>query len=157
VVIVLGYKSRGLARFPALPDFVRSVSGTASTQPRESKKPRIQSYEIHRADYVIPLYPQKLAPTSPTGGGRLVGIIRSRTQATEFVAFSIRVTSTVQIRTNSINITAVTNIHTPIEKLLDESFSMWSLSYQGELATCYYQNFLLNVKRRIAGLSFTHF
>jgi hypothetical protein len=30
------------------------------------------------------LYPQKLALTSPTSGGRLVGIVRSWTQATEF-------------------------------------------------------------------------
>jgi hypothetical protein len=29
-------------------------------------------------------YPQKLALTSPTSGGRSVGIVRSRTQATEF-------------------------------------------------------------------------
>jgi hypothetical protein len=28
-------------------------------------------------------YPQKLALTSPTGGGRSVGIVRSRTKATE--------------------------------------------------------------------------
>jgi hypothetical protein len=33
---------------------------------------------------VTPLYPQKLALTSPTGGGRSVGIVRSRTKATEF-------------------------------------------------------------------------
>jgi len=33
---------------------------------------------------VTPLYPQKLALTSPTGGGRFVGIVRSRTKATEF-------------------------------------------------------------------------
>jgi len=32
---------------------------------------------------VTPLYPQKLALTSPTGGGRSVGIVRSRTKATE--------------------------------------------------------------------------
>jgi hypothetical protein len=31
------------------------------------------------------LYPQKLAQTSPTGGGRSVGIVRLRTQATELV------------------------------------------------------------------------
>jgi hypothetical protein len=31
------------------------------------------------------LYPQKLALTSPTSGGRSVGILRSLTQATEFV------------------------------------------------------------------------
>jgi len=34
---------------------------------------------------VTPLYPQKLALTSPTGGGRSVGIVRKRTKATEFV------------------------------------------------------------------------
>ena len=36
------------------------------------------------ADHVTPLYPQKLALTSPTGGGRSVGMVRSRTEATEF-------------------------------------------------------------------------
>ena len=36
------------------------------------------------ADHVTPRYPQKLALTSPTGGGRSVGIVRSRTKATEF-------------------------------------------------------------------------
>ena len=38
---------------------------------------------IRCADHVTPLYPQKLALTSPTGGGRSVGIVRSRTKATE--------------------------------------------------------------------------
>jgi len=33
---------------------------------------------------VTPLYPQKLALTSPAGGGRSVGIVRSQTKATEF-------------------------------------------------------------------------
>jgi len=37
------------------------------------------------ADHVTPLYPQKLALTLPTGGGRSVGIVRVRTKATEFV------------------------------------------------------------------------
>ena len=36
------------------------------------------------ADHVTPLYPQKSALTSPTGGGRSVGIVRVRTKATEF-------------------------------------------------------------------------
>jgi len=36
------------------------------------------------ANHVTPLYPQKLAPTSPTGGGSSVGMVRSRTKATEF-------------------------------------------------------------------------
>ena len=39
---------------------------------------------IRCADHVTPLYPQKLALTSPTGGGRSVGVVRSRTKATEF-------------------------------------------------------------------------
>ena len=37
------------------------------------------------ADHVTPFYPQKLALTSPTGGGRSVGIVRSRTKATELL------------------------------------------------------------------------
>ena len=36
------------------------------------------------ANQVTPLYPQKLALTSPTGSGRSVGMVRSRTKATEF-------------------------------------------------------------------------
>ena len=38
---------------------------------------------IRCADHVTPLYPQKLALTSPAGGGRSVGIVRSRTKAKE--------------------------------------------------------------------------
>jgi len=37
------------------------------------------------ANHMTPLYPQKLALTSPTGGGRSVGMVRSRTKATELV------------------------------------------------------------------------
>jgi len=45
------------------------------------------------ADHVTPLYPQKLALTSPTGGGRSVGIVRSRTKATEvFIIIIIIIT-----------------------------------------------------------------
>jgi hypothetical protein len=40
---------------------------------------------IRHADHVAPLYHQKLAITSPTSGGRSVGIVRSRTQTMEFV------------------------------------------------------------------------
>jgi hypothetical protein len=35
------------------------------------------------------LYPQKLALTSPTSGSRTVGIVRSRSEATEFVLFLV--------------------------------------------------------------------
>ena len=47
---------------------------------------------IRCVDHVTPLYPQKLALTSPTGGGRSVGIVRSRTKATEFRVIPIRET-----------------------------------------------------------------
>ena len=43
------------------------------------------------ANHVTPLYPQKLALISPTGGGRSVGMVRSRTKATEF-SFLVLVT-----------------------------------------------------------------
>ena len=46
---------------------------------------------IRCADHVTPLYPQKLALTSPTGGGRSVGIVRLRTKATEFFFYRLRV------------------------------------------------------------------
>jgi hypothetical protein len=36
------------------------------------------------------LYPQKLALTSPTSGGRSISIIRLRTKATKFIFFSFR-------------------------------------------------------------------
>ena len=39
---------------------------------------------IRCADHVTPLYPQKLALTSPTSGGRSVGIVPLRTKVTEF-------------------------------------------------------------------------
>jgi hypothetical protein len=43
---------------------------------------------------VTPLYPQKLALTSPTGGGLSVGIVRSRTKAMEFslIRFALHLT-----------------------------------------------------------------
>ena len=48
------------------------------------EKRRLTAVGTRCADHVTPLYPQKLALTSPTGGGRSVGIVRSRTKATEF-------------------------------------------------------------------------
>jgi len=45
---------------------------------------RVTAVGIRCADHVTPLYPQNLALTSPTGGDRSVGIVRSRTKATEF-------------------------------------------------------------------------
>jgi hypothetical protein len=48
---------------------------------------------IRCADHVTPLYPQKLALTSPTGGGLSVGIVRSRTEATEFKFKLVRISA----------------------------------------------------------------
>jgi len=48
------------------------------------RKQRLTAVGTRCANYVTPLYPQKLALTSPTGGGRSVGMVRSRTKATEF-------------------------------------------------------------------------
>ena len=94
---------RSRVRSPALPDFLSSTgSGTGSTQPlgpREvnwgatwmkkssgsrSRKQRLTAVGTRCADHVTPLYPQKFALTSPTGGGRSVGIVQVRTKATEF-------------------------------------------------------------------------
>jgi len=45
---------------------------------------------------------KKLALTSPTGGGRSVGIVRSRTKATEFFLYTyiweLRISNLVKIR-----------------------------------------------------------
>jgi hypothetical protein len=55
---------------------------------------------IRHADHVAPSISKKLAITSSTGGGRSVGIVRSRTQTMEFFfiyKFGFRTVNTVQI------------------------------------------------------------
>jgi hypothetical protein len=75
--------------------------GKGSTQPREynwgatwykssgsSRKPRIRpAVKIHLTDHVAPSIRKKLAITSPTSGGRSVGIVHSRTQTMDFSFF----------------------------------------------------------------------
>jgi hypothetical protein len=52
------------------------------------KETEITAVGIRRADNATPLYPQNFALTSPTSGGRPVGIVLSRTEATELVIMS---------------------------------------------------------------------
>ena len=47
-----------------------------------SRKQRLMAVGTRCADHVTPLYPQRLELTSPTGGGRSVGIVRVLTKAT---------------------------------------------------------------------------
>jgi hypothetical protein len=88
-------------RFLSLPDFVRSSgSGTGSTQPLSTTEKLLgrkrSGFGLEKRDYGRRdpsrwprdiLYPQTLALTSPTSGGRSVDIVLSRTQATELVCF----------------------------------------------------------------------
>jgi hypothetical protein len=68
------------------------VSTTEEPLERKSSCSGLEIREYGRRDQLCcprnTLYPHKLAPTSPTSGGRSVGIVRSRTQATEF-SFSL--------------------------------------------------------------------
>jgi hypothetical protein len=52
------------------------------------QKTEIMAAGIRCADHTTPLYPQKLALTSPTSGGRSVGVLDSQTTATEFFFFT---------------------------------------------------------------------
>jgi hypothetical protein len=85
-------KSR--VRFPALPHFLRSSgSGTGSTQPREDnwgatwmkkvaasvKKDELTAVGICCAEHATLSIRKKLTLTSPTSGGRSVGIVCLRT------------------------------------------------------------------------------
>jgi hypothetical protein len=84
-------------RLPALPDFLTSsgsgrgplslMSTIEELLGRKSSGFGLQSREYGRRDPSPwlrgTLYPQKLALTWPTSGGRSVGIVRSRTQAME--------------------------------------------------------------------------
>jgi hypothetical protein len=74
----------GLERGP-----LRLVIATEELAGRKSSGSGLENREYGRRDPSRwprgTLYPQKLALTSPTIGGSLVGIVRSRTQATVFV------------------------------------------------------------------------
>jgi hypothetical protein len=84
-------------RFPALPEKkvvglergpLSLVSTTEELLDKKRKGSYLENREYGRRDPSRwprgTLYPQKLAITSPTRGGRSVGIVRSRTQTMEF-------------------------------------------------------------------------
>jgi hypothetical protein len=52
------------------------------------RKIEITAIGISRVDHAPPIYPQKLALTSPISDGCSVGIFHSRTKATELLLFS---------------------------------------------------------------------
>ena len=66
-----------------------------------SRKQRLTAVGTRCVDHVTPLYPQKLALTSATGGGRSVGIVHVRTKATEFYIFSVFFSSKCSLFHNS--------------------------------------------------------
>jgi hypothetical protein len=63
------------------------LSCTEELLERKSSGSGLENQNYGHAYYTTPLYPQKVAQTSPTSGGRSVHIVRSRTQATEFGCF----------------------------------------------------------------------
>jgi hypothetical protein len=74
----------------------RSLSLVSTTEELLEGKSSDSGLEIREygrgdpdADYATFLHPQKLALTSPTSGGRSVGIFRSRTQATDFFSVAL--------------------------------------------------------------------
>jgi hypothetical protein len=52
---------------------------------------------ISNADHAAPSTRKKVALTTPTRGGRSVGIVRSRTQATEFRFSSVYLSYTIHM------------------------------------------------------------
>jgi hypothetical protein len=82
VVRVPGYRSSGPGSIPG------TTRLTEELLERKSSGSCLEIREYGRRDPSRrsrgKLYPQKLALTSPTSGGHSVGIVRSRTQATEF-------------------------------------------------------------------------
>jgi hypothetical protein len=98
VVRVLGYRSRVPVSITGATKFsekkwvwngVHSVSTIEELRERKSKGSGLKKRDYSRRGSAALTKrhdsPQKLALTSPTRGGRSAGIVRSRTQATEFV------------------------------------------------------------------------
>jgi hypothetical protein len=94
VVRVPGYRSRGPGSIPCATRFSEKLwvwNGVHSASWVQLRrylgaavwKAEITAVGIRHADHATPIYPQKLTLISSTSCGRSVGIIRSRTKATE--------------------------------------------------------------------------
>jgi hypothetical protein len=99
VVTVPGYRSRGPGSIPGPTRFffllevvglerspLSLVSTTEELLERKSSGSCLENREYSRRDpsrWLRDIYPQSLALTSPTSGGRSVGIVRSRAKAVE--------------------------------------------------------------------------
>jgi len=94
-----------------------------------SRKQRLTAVGARCADDVTPLYPQKLALTSPTGGGRSVGIVRVRTKATcvcvcvVCVCLYVFVCLCVSQGLDVSKAQIIVNFDTKLSKLISMSFS----------------------------------
>ena len=75
------------------------------------------------ANHVTPLYPQKLALTSPTCGGRSVGMVRSRTKATEFSLVFRKVLVEIQVDLQGAGVSYRETIHFVNSKNYQEKIS----------------------------------
>jgi hypothetical protein len=97
VARVLGYRSGGPGSIPGTTEkkVVRLEQGpvnlVSTTEELLDRKVAAPVYKIENtavgirhAENVAPFIPQKLAITSPTSGGRSVGIVRLRTQTMDF-------------------------------------------------------------------------
>jgi hypothetical protein len=94
VVRVLGYRSRGPGSIPGATRFyekkwvwngVHSASRVQLRSYLEEKLAAPVKKTIRHADHQAPLYPLKLALTSPTTGGCSVSIVCPRTKAMELL------------------------------------------------------------------------